>query len=102
MFRVVYVLVDISEHAWCKTRLAQWFSTFYMQQPILKSNLTNDPLPKISCQAYVMQLCLNNRKSQWLMLNKDSFIKFMHLAAPVRGTRVVYKSLHSTTLWKLE
>jgi len=30
-------------------------------------------------------------------LNQDSFIKFMHMAASVRETRVVSKSLHSTT-----
>jgi len=31
------------------------------------------------------------------MLNKDSFIKFMHMAASGRKTRAVYKSLHCTT-----
>jgi len=36
------------------------------------------------------------------MLNKDSFIKFMHMAASVTETRAVFKSLQSTTLEKLE
>jgi len=35
------------------------------------------------------------------MLNKDSFIKFMHMATSVRETCAVCKSLHSTAHWKL-
>jgi len=31
------------------------------------------------------------------MLNKDSFIKFMHMVASVREIRVTYKSFHSKT-----
>jgi len=30
------------------------------------------------------------------MLKKDSFIKFMHMAASVREIRTVYKQLHNT------
>jgi len=62
-------------------RLEQWFSTFFMQRPILQPNLNQQHLTKISSQAYEMLLCLHKRKSQWLkiayditMLNKDSFI----------------------------
>ena len=40
-----------------------------MQWPILQPNQPNDPLPKISSQAYEMQLCLHNRKLQWLQNN---------------------------------
>jgi len=36
------------------------------------------------------------------MLNTDPLIKFMHMAAPVRETRDVCKSLHSIIHWKLE
>jgi len=32
----------------------------------------------------MMQLCLHNRKSQGLILNKDSFIKFLLMAASVK------------------
>jgi len=35
------------------------------------------------------------------MLNKDSFIKFVHMAESVREIRAVCKSYHSTTHWKL-
>jgi len=31
------------------------------------------------------------------VLNQDSFVKFMHMAASVRETRAAHKSLHSTT-----
>jgi len=34
-------------------------------------------------------------------LDKDWFIKFMHMAASVRGNRGVYKPHRSTTHWKL-
>jgi len=31
------------------------------------------------------------------MLNKDSFLKFIHMAALVRENRIVWESLHNTT-----
>jgi len=47
-----------------------WFSTFFMQRHICNPiYLFNDPLPKISNQAYEMQLCLHCIKSQWLKSN---------------------------------
>jgi len=82
-----------------KTVVFNLFHTATLSQP----NLTSRPLPKISSKAYVTQLCLHNRKSQWLkimynitMLNKYSFIKLMHITASVRETRAVHKSHHST------
>jgi len=83
--------------------ISEWFSTVCMQRPILQPCLTWRPFPKISNQAYEMQLCLQNRKSQWPKNNaryhygeQDSFIKLMHTAALVRETRAVCKALHST------
>ena len=76
--------------------LNQWFSTFFMQRPILQPNFTWRPLPENCSQANEMQLCLHNRKSQWpkitydiIILNKDLFNKFMHMAASVRETHAV-------------
>jgi len=36
------------------------------------------------------------------VLNQDSFVKFMHMAASVKETRAVQTSFHSTTHWILE
>ena len=50
-----------------------------------------------------MQLCFNNRKSQWLKnkvrflyAQQNSFIKLMHMAASVRETRAVGYTNNST------
>jgi len=36
------------------------------------------------------------------MLSKAAFIKFMHMAALVRESRAICKSIHGITHWKLE
>ena len=84
--------------------LRQWLSTFFMQRPILQPNLTYNSLPKISNQSHEMQLCLHNRKAQCqkmthdtFMLNKDSFVKLIDMAASLRENRAVYESRNSTT-----
>jgi len=86
-----------AESLWCRAVIFNLFhaATHFATQ----FNLTT-PFRKFLSQAYKMQLCLHNRKWQKIThdittLNKDSFFKFMLMAASVRETRAVCKSLHS-------
>jgi len=64
-------------------------------------NLTT-PFRKFPVRHMKMQLCFDNRKSQWLKitydittLNKDSLIKFMYMAASVSETRIQLTPQHN-------
>jgi len=69
----------------------QWFSTFFT--PFRKFPVRN---MKCSCVCTIENH--NDYKITYniTMLNHDSFVKFMHMAASMRETRTVHKSLHST------
>jgi len=62
-----------------------------MQWPSLQPNEPNEPIPKIFSRAYEMQLCLHNKKSQWL---KDN-VRYHYVE-----TRIIYYiHAHGSSAW---